>query len=136
MKKKKTLKRMIGQAGDVAFELRSMHFSEFCPVGSWVPAMNAYRYQDRFELAVDLAGIEKKDVDVLVEPHRIVIKGKRPAPAPKSNGEEAQLISLEIENGPFCRTMNLPCEVDVEKASARTEHGLLWVILPFKVKGG
>jgi len=132
MKKKKTLRRMIGQAGDVAFELRSLHFSEFCPVGSWVPALNAYRYPDRFELAVDLAGIEKKDVDVLVEPHRIVIKGKRDAPAPESCSEDAQLLSLEIENGPFCRTMTLPREVDVEHATARTENGLLWVILPFK----
>jgi len=133
MSKKKniTLKRMIGQAGDVAYELRSMNFSEFCPLGSWQPALNAYRYDDRFELALDLAGIEKKDIDVLVESRRIVIKGKRPAPAPVDQ-EHAQLLSLEIENGPFCRQMTLPREVDVEKASARTENGLLWVVLPFK----
>jgi len=81
-KKKIKLQRMIGQAGDVAFELRSLHFSDYCRLGSWVPAVNAYRYENRFELAVDLAGVELRDIEVTVESRRIIIKGERVSPPP------------------------------------------------------
>lgn len=130
-KKKIKLQRMIGQAGDVAFELRSLHFSDYCRLGSWVPAVNAYRYENRFELAVDLAGVELRDIEVTVESRRIIIKGERVSPTPPID-EPTQVLAMEIENGPFCRQLTLPEPVNVAQATTRFENGLLWVDLPFE----
>ena len=40
------------------------------------------------------------------------------------------MLQVEIEIGPFERHLRLPEEVDVERATAHLDHGLLTIVLP------
>jgi HSP20 family molecular chaperone IbpA len=39
---------------------------------------------------------------------------------------------MEIDYGPFERTINLPNHIDVDGVHAEQEDGLLWISLPIK----
>ena len=126
------LTRIIRETGEVAFELGNLQFSEFHPTDGWRPDINAYRYDDRIELWVDLAGVKKDAIAVDVLPDRVRISGERRSPAPTRDASSQcrQVIAMEIENGRFAREIVLPLEVDRDGVSAKQENGLLWIILP------
>ena len=127
---------MIGKMGDVAHDLNNLHFSGFRPIQGWQPEINAYRYDDRVEVWVELAGVEKSDISVDVLSDRVRISGERQPPLPTrdSSSQCRQVLTMEIECGRFGREVVLPVEIDRDRVSARHENGLLWIILPFARK--
>ncbi len=131
MPKNVRLTRMISRAGDVAFQLSRLHFSDFYPTAGWRPDINAFRYDDRFEICVDLAGVEKDAIFVEVLSDRVRLSGERHQPSPDCQ-DCRQVIALEIESGHFAREVVLPSEVEPEDVTARQENGLLWIVLPFR----
>ncbi len=96
----------------------------------WQPAINAFRCETAMRICVDLAGVDRSLIDLMVEPQRVVVRGSRVAPEPKDHA--VQMLALEIDYGPFEREVQLPVEVDVERAHAEQENGLLWIYLPLK----
>jgi HSP20 family molecular chaperone IbpA len=47
------------------------------------------------------------------------------------DGAKAVAVHLmEIDHGTFCRTVDIPANVDATKISANYREGLLWVMLP------
>ncbi len=133
MPRKVRLTRIIGRAGDVAHDLSNLHFSDFQSIQCWTPEINVYRYDDRFEIWVDLAGVEKSNIDVDVLPDRVRISGERKPPLPTrdTSSQCRQVLAMEIESGRFAREIDLPVEIDRNRVSAKQENGLLWIILPF-----
>lgn len=112
-------------------------FSRFASTEAWSPAVNLYQLPDRFELAVDLAGIERSRIDVRVEPGRLTIRGVRPAPEPPAddrNDDERpmRILAMEIDYGPFARTVSIPEGVNLAEVSSAYRDGMLWVTLPLK----
>lgn len=126
------LTRIIQRTGEVAYELGNLNFSDFHPQAEWQPDINAYRCDDRLEICVDLAGVEKEEIHIKVLPESITIEGERVSPTPecKGKGDCREVIAMEIESGPFRRELTLPREVDRDKVTARQENGLLWISLP------
>jgi HSP20 family protein len=96
----------------------------------WQPPINAFRCAAAVRICVDLAGVEKSLIDLTVEPRRVVIRGSRETPEPSD--QTTQILALEIDYGPFEREVRLPVEVDVKRARAEQENGLLWIYLPLK----
>ena len=129
------LTRIIRETGDVAFNLSNLQFAEFHPTPGWRPDVNAYRYDDRFELWVDLAGVKKEAIRVDVLPDRVRITGERKSPTPTKDASSQcrEVMAMEIENGRFGREIVLPREVNRDNVTAKQENGLLWIILPFEV---
>lgn len=125
------LTRMISRAGDVAFQLSNLHFSDFYPTAGWRPDINVFRYDDRFEICVDLAGVAKEAIVVEVLSDRVRLSGERRQPAPDCE-DCRQVIALEIESGHFAREVVLPAEVEPDEVTARQDNGLLWVVLPLR----
>ena len=122
--------------GEVAHDLNHLHFSGFCSIQGWEPDITAYRYDDRIEIWVDLAGVDKSQICVDVLSDRIRISGERRPPLP-TRGDSSQclqVLTMEIECGRFGREIPLPAEIDRERASARQENGLLWIVLPLVLK--
>lgn len=109
-------------------------FSRFSATEAWSPAVNVYQLPARLEVCVDLAGIERKRIDVRVEPGRLLIRGVRPAPDPPAHdGDDAlRIVTMEIDYGPFCRTLTIPEQVDLPKVSSAYREGMLWITLPLK----
>ncbi len=108
------------------------HFREFCPVDSWAPAVNLYRLQQRLDVCVDLAGVEPRTISVRVEMSRLIVQGVRVAPEPPAGLKDIMCIdAMEIDHGPFCRTIPLSQGVDPSGVEVRYSKGLLWVHLPY-----
>tara|TARA_R110002096_G_scaffold292704_7_gene487159 strand:- start:2883 stop:3266 length:384 start_codon:yes stop_codon:yes gene_type:complete len=124
---------MIGKTEDVARDLSSLHFSGFQSIQGWTPDINAYRYDDRIEVWVDLSGVEKSDihVDVLLDRLRISGERKPPLPTRDTSSQCRRVLAMEIESGHFGREFELPDEIDRNRVTAKQENGLLWIILPF-----
>lgn len=133
MSRKVSLSRMIGKAGDVAYDLRTLHFSGFRSTEGWKPDINAYHYDDRFEIWVDLAGVEKSAINVDILSDRLRISGERKPPLPCSDGDKhcRRVLAMEIESGRFAREIMLPASVDQARVSASQENGILCIKLPF-----
>ena len=126
------LRWLHGTLGDVSYQLSRVQFSRVAPA-KWQPAINAFRCETAIRICVDLAGIEKSKIDLTVEPRQVIIRGTRDVPEPShGEGRALQLLALEIDYGPFEREVPLPAEVDVDRASAEQENGLLWIHLPLK----
>lgn len=132
MSRKVRLTRMIGRMGDVVHDLHSLHFSDYRSPEGWQPDITAYRYDDRIEVWVDLAGVEKNDISVDVLPDRLRVSGERkpPVAARDTSSRCRQVLTMEIHCGRFSREILLPAEVDRNRVTAKQENGLLWIVLP------
>ncbi|MEM6334355.1 MAG: Hsp20/alpha crystallin family protein [Planctomycetota bacterium] len=130
---------------------RVVHES-FSAQTSWSPAINVYERTDEFIVCVDLAGIDRKQIDVSVRPGRLTIRGERPAPeppadlttetqaqteadptrdAPPGEPDPATRIRLmEIDFGPFARDIALPDTLDLDRVTSVYRDGILAVHLP------
>ena len=97
---------------------------------SWQPAINAFRLPDRYLICVDLAGMQKPDISVRVDSRRLTISGNRPPPEPAPSHSHAQVLAMEIDYGPFERTLTLPEPIRPEQVTAQYREGLLWIQLP------
>lgn len=97
--------------------------------------MNAYRCENCIQVCFDIAGVEKADIDLRIEPTRLVLHGTRRTPEPASSeGRPRQILAMEIDHGPFARELRLPAEVIPDKVSAEQRDGLLWIKLPLNAK--
>ena len=127
------LKMLQGRLGDVVYELTKTQFTQFWPPENWRPAINAYRCSDQIIICVELAGVDKQELELTIEPRRLRIHGRRVAPEPTGRDSQAlQILAMEIDYGPFERQVELPSEVDTERVKAEQRNGLLWVFLPLR----
>ncbi|MCS6946233.1 MAG: Hsp20 family protein, partial [Steroidobacteraceae bacterium] len=59
---------------------------------AWIPPVDIFEYEDRFELFVDLPGVDPTDVDLTLEEGVLTVSGTRTdaraAESSKRNGEE------------------------------------------------
>jgi HSP20 family protein len=121
-----------GAMSDVTYQLTRFRFSQSA-AHSWQPAINAYRCENSFRICVDLAGVDQSDIDLQIEPRRLVLRGERDTPEPSDDEcRILQTVAMEIDYGPFLRILKLSAEVDVDKATAEQKNGFLWISLPLK----
>lgn len=99
---------------------------------TWVPAVDIREYPDRFELYVDVPGVETSAVDLTLEDSVLTLSGERSAKGPgNGNGELVpQYQRIERSQGRFYRRFVLPDMVDSEKVNASGKDGVLRVIIP------
>ncbi len=73
----------------------------------------------------ELAGVEPSDIRVDATSTTLSVRGVR-----RRSAEATRVLQLEIEVGGFERHLQLSEEVDVERAHASYEDGLLTIVLP------
>lgn len=128
--------QLTGQLNDMISRLWQWHAGDFCPVDSWSPQINVYRLERRIEVCVDLAGVQREEIEVHVEPGRLVMRGVRRAPEPRRSPDEPmRILSMEVHHGAFCRTIGLPDKVDLSRVESEYVNGWLWVRLPLRDAG-
>lgn len=115
--------------------MRNMSLASRMPYmsGNWQPPVDVYEAEDVLYLYVDLAGINKEALDVLADERQVRIKGTRTLPPESSI---ACVHQLEIEVGPFERTVVLPATVDVNRVSSVYSDGILVITLPKRKECG
>src|ERR1700685_836563 len=99
----------------------------------WIPLVDIHEYADRFELYVDLPGVDPSTVELTLDGGILTLSGERRAPSRKGS-DEAQGRRGERGHGQFHRRFVLPDTVDSEKVNATGSHGVLTVTIPKQPK--
>jgi len=94
---------------------------------AWVPALDVRETDDKFELTVDLPGIEPDDVTVNYEDGMLSISGKREF-SKEEQGETWHRVERGF--GTFARQVRLPRTADAERIEASFDKGVLTVSVP------
>lgn len=94
---------------------------------SW-PPVNLTVQENQLVLRANIAGYNKDEVEVEIEPHSVTINGHSAQP---SQQQTEYLILSEMITAGFKRRVSLPQAVDIEKSEARVKDGLLIIIMPF-----
>jgi len=100
---------------------------------SWMPPVDIQEYDDRFQLFVDLPGVDPKAVEITLDNGVLTITGERFAQAPK---DDESVIERRVErsNGRFHRRFILPDTVDAENVKASDHNGVIEILIPKQAK--
>ena len=90
-------------------------------------ALDMYETDNDVIVEAPLPGVKPEEIDIQVSGNVLTIKGERKE---EKKEEKASYVYQERSFGSFCRSVTLPTEVDVNKADAAFEHGVLTLTLP------
>lgn len=91
------------------------------------PAVDLYDEKDDIVAKADLPGMEKEDIEVNIMDNRLTVKGEKKK---TEEVKEENYYRSERSYGAFSRTVDLPKEVQIEKARATFKNGVLEIRLP------
>jgi HSP20 family protein len=97
----------------------------------WSPAVDIREYNDRFQLLLDVPGVEPKDVEITLDNSVLTVSGTRlEEKVVGGNGsEQPQQQRIERLLGRFYRRFILPDTVDAENVNASGRHGVLEIVI-------
>jgi len=96
------------------------------PSAGVFPPVNLYEVADGYVLTAELPGVSPKDIEVSVEQGKVTLSGDRRVELP----EGVSLHRRERQTGGFRRALQLPVEVNADKAEATHRNGVLMLRLP------
>jgi HSP20 family protein len=89
--------------------------------------VDVFETNSDFVVLAAIAGIQIKDIDISLEKDMMVIKGNRCDP---HDIADKKYFYQECYWGPFSRKIVLPENIDVDKADAQIDKGILTVKIP------
>ncbi len=92
-----------------------------------MPAVDLYQDRDNFIVIAILPGIKPADVQIMVTEDILTIKGDCTESAEQ---KDVTYIIREQRGGSFERTIRLPSVVQIDKARADFENGVLTITMP------
>ena len=90
------------------------------------PPVNIWHRADSVTVVSEIPGVNAEDLDITVHGETVTIRGKR-ASRPQTEGEA--YLRRERYTDEFTRTVELPYEVDPQRAEATYENGVLKLVL-------
>jgi HSP20 family protein len=82
-----------------------------------------------YEMKAEVPGFSEKEVEITVEPRRVVVSGKRESSS--EDKKKGKVVSSEISSEQLLRIVDLPGPVDTGKTTAvLLKHGILSITLP------
>ena len=94
----------------------------------WAPHLDLYEYADHYTLFAELPGVDRAGVELTFLNNVLTIRGEKNAP-PEAQ-QSLRSLRKERRYGPFCRSVELPGDVDADRVNAEVDKGLLIVRLP------
>lgn len=95
----------------------------------WAPAVDIKEETDRYLITADIPGVKPDNIDVHMEEGILSIKGERDS---EKRQDKENYKRIERVHGVFYRRFTMPDNADAEKISAKSEHGVLEVVIPKK----
>ena len=92
------------------------------------PPVNVFSDRDGYVVRVEVPGVALDNVKIETQGRTLTISGKRETKVPESGSFHRH----ERGAGEFSRSVQLPAELDLERAEASYNHGLLTVRVPKK----
>jgi len=102
-------------------------FHKFCPGEAWAPAVNLYEDQKCYCIVADLAGLQVEEIDLRTQQGLMILSGNRQTPSVPESLGSVRVHLMEIDHGPFCRSIELPEDADVDSVKACYRGGYLWM---------
>jgi HSP20 family protein len=102
----------------------------------WSPAVDVREFTDRFQLLLDVPGVEPKDVEITLDNGILTVSGSRSEEKAlgADGAEQAQQQRLERRLGRFYRRFILPDTADSENVNASGRNGVLEIVIPKQPK--
>jgi len=95
------------------------------------PALNIRETGEGYELELVAPGVKKEDIQLQVSGNMLTISYDHKEEKDQKD-EKSSWLRREFSRQSFARTFTLDETVDVDKASARYENGVLYLTLPKK----
>jgi HSP20 family protein len=102
----------------------------------WSPAVDVREYSDRFQLLLDVPGVDPKDVEITLDSGVLTVSGIRSEEKTvgSNSTEHPQQQRIERQLGRFHRRFILPDTADAENVQASGRHGVLEIMIPKQPK--
>ena len=123
---------MAKQMGKWVDQVIGQGFQKYRPAEPWSPAINLYEDETHYCVVVELAGIDAEQIELRAEGRKLTLRGVRNPPGISKSAGRVHLHHMEIDHGPFNRSLELPEDVDADQIEAWYKFGLLWIQLPKK----
>ncbi|MCD6521223.1 Hsp20/alpha crystallin family protein [Candidatus Calescamantes bacterium] len=94
---------------------------------TWLPDVDVYEDENNVIVEAELPGLKGDEVDISITGNTLTIKGEK-----KQEKEEKgrNYYIVERSYGSFARSIELPAEVEPDKAKATMRNGVLKVTIP------
>jgi HSP20 family protein len=93
----------------------------------WVPNTDVYVGEGGLVVKVELAGMRREDLELVIEGNRVRIAGYRPDGC---RAAKCKFIIMEINYGAFETVIELPKGYDATQARAAYQNGFLRIDVP------
>lgn len=93
----------------------------------WVPNTDVYATDEGLVIKVELAGMRKEDLELVVEGNHVKITGHRPDGC---RPPKCKFLVMEINYGTFESVLELPKGYDLTLAKAIYQNGFLRIDVP------
>jgi len=95
----------------------------------WGPSVDVSETKENLVVKTDLPGLEAKDVDISISGDMLTIKGEK-AKEEEEEEKGEHYYCCERYQGAFQRSLRLPVNVQIDKAKATFDKGVLRITLP------
>ncbi len=131
---KKTPDGFIKSVNDEISSILSRNFDSLFPEYIFTEEMDKYAMpveihekDKEYCVKAELPGVKKEDLDIDIDGSHLTINAKKH----EEHREDTKTFrKSEFKYGDFSRTIYFPQEIDVEKTTAKLEHGVLRIEAP------
>ena len=93
----------------------------------WAPAVDIKEEAERFVLLADIPGVKPEEINISMEDGVLTITGEKNTEA---ETEKDGYKRVERTYGSFYRRFTLPDTADADAISAKSNHGVLEIVIP------
>jgi HSP20 family protein len=94
-----------------------------------VPSIDVTETDDQIVVAVEMPGLERKDIDISIDDDVLTIRGEKKIEEEQKD-EKKNFHVTERAYGVFYRAIQLPSGVDPSKVQATMQNGVLKITIP------
>ncbi len=94
---------------------------------AWAPNTDVYETPEGLVVKMEIAGIEKDDLEITLNDRLLLVRGHRKDPCRQ---KRCSFRQMEIDYGPFERRIIIPRSVDGKRVRAQFQNGFLQIELP------
>ncbi|MGE0823006.1 MAG: Hsp20/alpha crystallin family protein [Candidatus Binatia bacterium] len=113
---------------DRVFESPSLGFDLGLSGRGVFPPMNVFNDKDGAVIRLEVPGVAPENIAIESQGRTLTVSGKREVTAP----EGASFHRRERSGGEFSRSLQLPTDLDLARAEASCNHGMLTIRIPKK----
>src|SRR5215510_2815757 len=95
----------------------------------WVPNTDVYVTENGLVIKVELAGMRKEDLQLVIEGNKVKISGQRPDGC---RSPKCKFLVMEINYGAFESVVELPDGYELTQAKAAYQNGFLRIDVPIQ----